>query len=338
MGRSKINIALFGLGRIGLMHGKNLMRNKDFNLHYVYDLNKKLTQKAAKILKSNPIDNPSIALRDKKIDAVFIASTTSTHIKLITDAAKYKKAIFCEKPLDLNIKKINACKKKIKKFKPKIQIGFNRRYDPGHNSLKKKLLQGKIGKLEKIIITSRDPAPPSLKYLKESGGIFRDMMIHDFDLVRFYLGKDVPKKLIATGSNISNSKFNIIKDYELASCMIKSQKGVQCIITNSRHCSFGYDQRVELFGSKGMIISDNKRENETSLYSSNSTSGKEPLMHFFVERYKEAYKNQLYDFSKFIKKNLRPLAEFEEGRKALIMANAAQKSIFSRKLEKLNFI
>ena len=208
----------------------------------------------------------------------------------------------------------------------------------GHNSLKKKLLQGKIGKLEKIIITSRDPAPPSFKYLKESGGIFRDMMIHDFDLVRFYLGKDVPKKLIATGSNISNSKFNIIKDYELASCMIKSQKGVQCIITNSRHCSFGYDQRVELFGSKGMIISENKRENETSLYSSNSTSGKEPLMHFFVERYKEAYKNQLYDFSKFIKKNLRPLAEFEEGRKALIMANAAQKSIFSRKLEELNFI
>ena len=105
MGRSKINIALFGLGRIGLMHGKNLMRNKDFNLHYVYDLNKKLTQKAAKILKSNPIDNPSIAFRDKKVDAVFIASTTSTHIKLITDAAKYKKAIFCEKPLDLNIKK-----------------------------------------------------------------------------------------------------------------------------------------------------------------------------------------------------------------------------------------
>ena len=332
-----INIALFGLGRIGLMHGKNLMRNKDFKLKYVYDLNKKLTIKASKILKSNKITSPSVAFKDKTLDAIFIASSTSTHIQLILDAVKYKKAIFCEKPLDLNIEKINNCKKKIKKLNPKIQLGFNRRYDPGHNSLKTKLLKGKIGKLEKIIITSRDPAPPSFKYLKESGGIFRDMMIHDFDLVRFYLGKDEPSNLIATGSNISNSKFNKIKDYELASCMIKSKKGVQCIITNSRHCSFGYDQRVELFGSKGMIISENKRENETSLYLNNSTSNKPPFMYFFIERYKEAYKNQLYDFSKFIKKNIKPLAQFEEGRRALIMANAARKSVKSKKIEKLYF-
>ncbi len=163
------------------------------------------------------------------------------------------------------------------------------------------------------------------------------MMIHDFDLVRFYLGKDEPLNLIATGSNISNGKFNKIKDYELASCMIKSKKGVQCIITNSRHCSFGYDQRVELFGSKGMIISENKRENETSLYLNNSTSNKPPFMYFFIERYKEAYKNQLYDFSKFIKKNIKPLAQFEEGRRALIMANAARKSVKSKKIEKLYF-
>jgi len=337
MGRSKINIALFGLGRIGLMHGKNLMRNKDFNLQYVFDLNKKLTQKVSKILKSKPIDNPLEALKDSKLDAVFIASTTSTHIKLIVESVKYKKVIFCEKPLDLNINKINDCKRKINKLKPKIQLGFNRRYDPGHNSLKKHLLRGKIGKLEKIIITSRDPAPPSLKYLKNSGGIFRDMMIHDFDLVRFYLGNDEPKHLIAAGSNISSYKFNKIKDYELASCMIKSKKGVQCIITNSRHCSFGYDQRVEIFGSNGMIISENKREKEISLHLKNSTSGKEPLMHFFIERYKEAYKNQLYDFAKFVKKNTKPLAQFEEGRRALIMANAAKKSLSSKKFEKLNF-
>ena len=332
-----INIALFGLGRIGLMHGKNLMRNKDFNLKYVYDLNKGLTNKVSKILKSHPINNPSIALKDKKLDAVFVASSTSTHIKIILQATSYKKAIFCEKPLDLNIEKINDCKKKIKKSNPKIQLGFNRRYDPGHNNLKKQLLKGKIGRLEKIIITSRDPAPPSIKYLKESGGIFRDMMIHDFDLVRFYLDKDEPTNLIASGSNISDKKFNKIKDHELASCMIRSKNGVQCIITNSRHCSFGYDQRVELFGSKGMIISDNKREYETSFYSNNSTSNKAPLMYFFVERYKEAYKNQLYDFSKFIRKNMKPLAEFEEGRRALIMANAAKKSLSTKRFEKLNF-
>ena len=332
-----IDIALFGLGRIGLMHGKNLMRNKDFNLKYVYDLNRNLTKKISKILKSSPIESPSIAFKDKNLDAIFIASTTSTHIKLILEAVKYKKAIFCEKPLDLNIKKINDCKKKIKKSHPKIQLGFNRRYDPGHNHLKKQLLKGKIGKLEKIIITSRDPAPPSIKYLKESGGIFRDMMIHDFDLIRFYLDKDKPVNLIATGSNISDKRFNKIKDHELATCVIKSKNGVQCIITNSRHCSFGYDQRVELFGSKGMVISENKRENEASLYLNNSTSNKAPLMNFFVERYKDAYRNQLYDFSKFIKKNIKPLAEFEEGRRALIMANAAKKSLASKKFEILHF-
>ena len=332
-----IDIALFGLGRIGLMHGKNLMRNKDFNLKYVYDLNRNLTKKISKILKSSPIESPSIAFKDKNLDAIFIASTTSTHIKLILEAVKYKKAIFCEKPLDLNIKKINDCKKKIKKSHPKIQLGFNRRYDPGHNHLKKQLLKGKIGKLEKIIITSRDPAPPSIKYLKESGGIFRDMMIHDFDLIRFYLDKDKPVNLIATGSNISDKRFNKIKDHELATCVIKSKNGVQCIITNSRHCSFGYDQRVELFGSKGMVISENKRENEASLYLNNSTSNKAPLMNFFVERYKDAYRNQLYDFSKFIKKNIKPLAEFEEGRRALIMANAAKKSLTSKKFEILHF-
>ena len=332
-----INIALFGLGRIGLMHGKNLMRNKDFNLKYVYDLNKVLTSKVSKILRSQPINNPSKAFKDKKLDAIFIASSTSTHIKLILEATRYKKAIFCEKPLDLNIEKINNCKKKIKKSNPKIQLGFNRRYDPGHNLLKEKLLKGKIGKLEKIIITSRDPAPPSIKYLKESGGIFKDMMIHDFDLVRFYLGKDEPINLIATASNISDKRFNKIKDHELATSVIKSKNGVQCIITNSRHCSFGYDQRVELFGSKGMIISENKRQNEASLYVNNSTSNKAPLMNFFVERYKEAYKNQLEDFSKYIKKNIKPLAQFEEGRRALIMSNSAKKSLKTKKIEKLKF-
>ena len=332
-----INIALFGLGRIGIMHGKNLMRNKDFNLKYVYDVDKSLTKKYSKILKAKAVYNPSIIFKNRNIKAIFIASTTSTHIKLILEGVKNKKIIFCEKPLDLSIEKINDCKKRIKNLNPKIQLGFNRRYDPGHNNLKKQLLKNKIGKLEKIIITSRDPAPPSLKYLKESGGIFRDMMIHDFDLVRFYLGKDEPLKIIASGSNISDKRFNKIKDFELASCIIQSKNGVQCVVTNSRHCSFGYDQRVELFGSKGMIISENKRENEISLYSSSSTSNKSPLLNFFIERYKDAYKNQLNDFAKFIKKNVRPLAEFEEGRRALIIANAAKKSLSSKKFEKLTF-
>ena len=332
-----INIALFGLGRIGLMHGKNLMRNSKFNLKYVYDIDQKLAKKAAKRLKAISIINPSIAFNDKKINGIFISSTTSTHIKFILESVKNNKAVFCEKPLDLNINKINKCKKKISKFNPKIQLGFNRRYDPGHNFLKKELVKGKIGKLEKIIITSRDPQPPSIKYLKQSGGIFRDMMIHDFDLLRFYLGKDEVKSIFASASNISDKRFSKIKDYELASCLIKSKNGVQCIITNSRHCSFGYDQRIELLGSKGMLISGNKKQNETELHNKNNTYQQIRLLNFFIDRYKEAYKNQLKDLFRMIKSNIRPLATFEDGRRALILANAAYKSLKDKKNINIKF-
>ena len=319
------------------MHAENLIKHPNFNLKYVYDINKSLTKKMAYKLKSNAISNPSTALKDDKIQAIFISSSTSTHIKLILEAAKNKKTIFCEKPLDLDINKINKCKKKISNLNPKIQLGFNRRYDPGHNSLKKELTKGKIGKLEKIIITSRDPAPPSTKYLKQSGGIFRDMMIHDFDLLRFYLDKDEVKSIFASASNISNKRFNKIKDYELASCIISSRNNVQCIITNSRHCSFGYDQRVELFGSKGMLISGNKNQNETELYTKNNTSQKKPLLNFFIHRYEDAYKNQLDDLFRMIKNKTKPLADFEDGRRALIIANSAYKSLRSKKRVKISF-
>jgi len=199
------------------------------------------------------------------------------------------------------------------------------------------LLQGVIGKLEKIIITSRDPAPPPLSYLKSSGGIFKDMMIHDFDLARFYAGSDQFESVFATGSNINDKKFDKIKDFELATSVMKTKKGVQCIITNSRHCSFGYDQRIELFGNKGMIISDNKRELETTIYTGNSTNIKAPLMHFFIERYSDAYKKQLDDLAKVCKKNIKPTADFEDGRRSLVLAETASKSLKSKKFEKVIF-
>jgi len=332
-----INIALIGLGRIGQMHGENLLLHNDFKLKYVFDLDKKLTNRIAKKFSSISINNPKIAFNDKEIDAIFIASSTSTHIKLIEEAVKYKKVIFCEKPLDLSIEKINNCKKKIKNLKPKIQLGFNRRYDPGHYSLKKDLNKGIIGRLEKIIITSRDPSPPTIKYLKVSGGIFKDMMIHDFDLLRFYLDKDELDSIFSTATNMSDKRFDKINDYELASCILNSKSGVQCIITNSRHCSFGYDQRVELFGSKGMLISGNKNLNETEVYTKSNTAQKKPLQYFFIERYKEAYKMQLNDLSKFIKKNVNPLSTFEDGRRALILAIAAKQSLKTKKQIKIKF-
>ena len=337
MGQNQINIALLGLGRIGQMHALNLINHPEFNLKYTFDIDKNLNNKLGKKYKSIPINNPNVAFNDKSIKCIFIATSTKTHLNYIDKAVRNKKVVFCEKPLDLSLKKINEYKKKLSKFNPKIQIGFNRRYDAGHNSLKKNLLNGKIGKLEKIIITSRDPAPPSTDYLKNSGGIFKDMMIHDFDLARYYVGSDEFKHLFATGEYFKDKKFKKVKDLELATVVMKTRKGVQCVITNSRHCSFGYDQRVELFGSKGMVISENQRDLETTSYFKNSTGSKRSFKNFFIERYSEAFKNQLSDLARFCKKNIKPRANFEDGRMSVILAETANKSLKTKKFELIKF-
>ncbi len=332
-----INIALFGLGRIGVMHAQNIYLNNNCSLQYVFDIDQALAKKIAKKFNSISIKNTRIAYTDKKVDVIFITTPTSTHIKYIMEAVKFKKTIFCEKPLDLNIKKINQCKKFIKKYNPKIQVGFNRRYDPGHYALKKSIQIGEIGKLEKIIITSRDPAPPSMAYLKVSGGIFRDMTIHDFDLIRFYLGNDEVKEIFATTTNLLDLRIKKINDYELAMCLIKSEKGVICMINNSRHCSYGYDQRVEVFGSKGMVISGNRRDNASEKFLGSKTAIKRPLLNFFIDRYEKAYQLQLDDLVYLVQKRKNPRASFEEGRKAIIIANAAYKSLKFNKVVKINF-
>ena len=332
-----INIALFGLGRIGSMHAQNIFLNNKCSLQYVFDIDQALAKKIAKKFNSISIENTRIAYNDKNVDVIFITTPTSTHIKYIMEAVKFKKTIFCEKPLDLNINKINECKKFIKKYNPKIQVGFNRRYDPGHYALKKSIQIGEIGKLEKIIITSRDPAPPSMAYLKVSGGIFKDMTIHDFDLIRFYLGNDEVKEIFATTTNLSDLRIKKINDYELAMCLIKSEKGIICMINNSRHCSYGYDQRVEVFGSKGMVISGNRRDYASEKFLGSKTAIKRPLLNFFIDRYEKAYQLQLNDLVYLVQKRKNPRASFEEGRKAIIIANAAYKSLKLNKVVKINF-
>ena len=329
-----INVALLGFGRIGQMHAKNINNNKSLNLLYVYDRQTNLSDKAKKLYNCKIEKNFKKIFEDKNVNVIFISSSTSTHIKFIEEGIKNKKVIFCEKPLDLNIKKIVKTLKKVKKKKSKIQLGFNRRYDPGHFSIKKDLDKNKIGRLEKIIITSRDPSPPSINYLKSSGGIFRDMMIHDFDLCRFYLGKDQIKEIYSTTSSFL-PMYSKINDHELATAVMKSNNGVICIITNSRHCSFGYDQRVELFGKNGMLISGNKKIDETEIYNSKSSNNKKPFLNFFIDRYKEAYKIQLNDLVSLTKKNIKPRSTFYDGYEALKLANAAQKSIILKRAVKL---
>ena len=333
-----INVALYGLGRIGQMHGENLFKHPKFKLKYVFDTDNKLALKSANKFKAIAINDYKIALKDKNVDVIFIASSTATHIKFISEAAEYKKTIFCEKPLDLDLKKIVNCSKYIKKFSPRIQIGFNRRYDPGHYYLKRSIDQKKIGELQKIIITCRDPAPPSYAYLKTAGGIFKDMIIHDFDLIRFYLKNDPIQEVFATTSDLSEyyKLFKSVKDYELATVVLKSKKGVLCTINNARHCTYGHDQRVEVFGTKGMLISNNKRDNEVEFSNKNGTNSKSHLLNFFIERYKEAYYLQLHDLADLTTKNKKPRANFDDGHKALVLAEAAGESLKQKKIIKIS--
>ena len=329
-----INIALLGFGRIGQMHAENINKNKDLKLLHVYEKVDSLCRKANKLYNCNIEKDYNKIFKDKKVHIIFISSPTNTHIKFIEAGVKYKKTIFCEKPLDLDIKKISKTFIKIKKRKSKIQLGFNRRFDPGHSSIKRDLEKNKIGKLEKIIITSRDPAPPPTAYLKSSGGIFRDMMIHDFDLCRLYLGKDEICEVQAFTSSFEPI-YKRIKDHELAVVTMKSKKGVLCVITNSRHCSFGYDQRIELFGKKGMLISGNKKINSTSLFNKSQTNSQKPFMNFFIERYSDAYNLQLKELVDLHKGKSKSKSTFEDGYIALKLANACYKSLKLKKTIKI---
>jgi myo-inositol 2-dehydrogenase/D-chiro-inositol 1-dehydrogenase len=329
-----INIALLGFGRIGQMHAENINKNKDLNLLYVYEKINSLCTKAVKLHNCKIEKNYNKIFKDKKVDIIFICSPTNTHIKFIEEGIKYKKTIFCEKPLDLNINKIKKTFNKVKKNKTKIQLGFNRRYDPGHYSIKQDLMKNKIGKLEKIIITSRDPAPPSVKYLKSSGGIFRDMMIHDFDLCRLYLGNDEITEVQAFTSSFE-PLYKKIKDSELAVVSMKTKKGVLCVITNSRHCSFGYDQRVELFGKKGMLLSGNKKINSTEFFNSKQSNAQKPFLNFFIDRYKDAYNLQLKELVSLHQEKVKSRSTFEDGYIALKLANACYQSSKLKKTIKL---
>jgi len=237
----------------------------------------------------------------------------------------------------LDINKVNKCREELVDVKSQIQIGFNRRFDLSHSKVQQARLSKEIGELEMIIITSRDPAAPGLDYLNACGGFFRDTTIHDFDLSRFILGEDPIVEVSAFGENLFDDNVKTAKDFDTAMFILKSKSGVLIHINNSRRAVYGYDQRVEVFGSKGMVISNNQTPNSTERFTSSSTSSKEPIHFFFIERYQQAYKDQLNSFIETVNTNSKPKVTFEDGRKALIIANAAYESHKSKKIIEINY-
>jgi myo-inositol 2-dehydrogenase/D-chiro-inositol 1-dehydrogenase len=330
-----VNFALFGAGRIGVMHAANLVANPRAKLAYVYDVNAAAAEACAAKHKAKVAPSIDAVLKDKAVDAVLIASSTNTHVDLITAAAKAGKAILCEKPIDLDIKRVERCKKAIAGTGVPIQIGFNRRYDPSHRAVRDAVARGEIGPLELLVITSRDPGLAPMAYLKVSGGIFRDMTIHDFDLARFVLGEDPIVEVSAAGSVMVEKALAEIGDVDTVMVTMKAKSGALVHINNSRRAVYGYDQRVEAFGAKGMVQSDNLRANTLTRYGAKSTDAKEPLLNFFIERYGQAYLDELNEFIDCVAKRKTPSVGFEDGRLALILADAAWGSLKSGKTVKI---
>ena len=326
-----------GAGRIGKMHAKNLSMHSKSNLSYVYDINQDFANEVAKLSGAKVAQSAEEAINDKNVDAVFIASATPTHIDFMTMAAKAGKAVLCEKPIDLDIAKVDKCYETIKNFSVPIQIGFNRRFDKSNKKIKLAKDNGEIGNLEMVIITSRDPEPPGIEYLKAAGGFFRDTTIHDFDLSRFILGDDPVIEVSAYGSQLISAECKEVGDQDTAMFIMRSQKGVLIHINNSRRAVYGYDQRVEIFGSKGMMISNNQSPTSVEKFDKNMTYAKDPIHFFFIERYEQSYKDQLDDFVNIIMNNEKPSVTFEDGRNALLLANAAYESFETGKSAKVNY-
>jgi len=323
-----LTFALFGAGRIGKMHAQNIHAFAQSQLKYVFDVYTPTAQEVADSTGALVADNIDIALADPDVDAVLIATSTDTHVDLIIRAAKAGKAILCEKPIDLDIDKVNYCLDAIAGCDVPIQIGFNRRFDPSHNAAALAAKDGSIGQLEQLIITSRDPGMAPVEYLKSSGGIFRDMIIHDFDMARFILNEEIIE-LQVMGSALVDEKITDIGDVDSVMIIMKSESGKLIHINGSRRASYGYDQRVEVFGSEGMVISNNQTPTSITRFSMQQTQVQDPLYSFFIDRYEAAYNLQLTSFIKNVLENNPVSPNFEDGKKAQELAEAAQRSLIS---------
>jgi len=326
---TKLRLALFGAGRIGKIHAATIDANPDCELVSVVDIDESAAKEVANRYSSKVMTADEV-FDDKNIEAVLICSAANTHADLIEKAARANKVIFCEKPIDLSLKRVQACLKVVEENSASLSLGFNRRYDNNFMAIKTALDEGEIGKAELITISSRDPGLPPMDYMKLSGGIFKDMMIHDFDMAVWLKG-EMPVRLSAHASAIVEPSISEFGDFDTAVVSMEFADASLAVITNSRRASYGYDQRIEVHGEKGMLSMENVLENTVSISNEYGTNKAKPL-HFFLERYMQAYANELNDFVSCFADGKKPKASGKDGENALILALAAEKSIKTGKI------
>ncbi len=318
-----IAIALLGAGRIGQIHGRNIASSNRARLAAIADPFPE-GAKALSAATGAPIRTPEEIFSDKSIDAVLIATPTDTHTDFIDQAAGAGKAVLCEKPVDLSAARIRETLARVDKAGIPLMIAFNRRFDPNFASLQKRLAEGAAGNVELVTILSRDPAPPPISYIERSGGLFRDMMIHDFDMARFLLGEEVAE-VYAAGSALIDPAVGQAGDVDTAAVLLKTKSGKICQISNSRRATYGYDQRIEVHGSKGMLSAGNVHET-TVQFAGVGGFVADPVQHFFLERYAAAYRNEIEAFIDAVTKGTKPSPDGYDGLQAQLLADAATES------------
>lgn len=317
---STLNVAVIGAGRIGQIHARNVAAHSALQLAGIADPDRAAAERLAQATAST-----AIALDDAfHADAVLICSPTTTHADYIERAAAAGKAVFCEKPIDLSSERVRICLETVRRSGIPLMVGFNRRFDRHFGALKQRLDAGDIGALELVTIISRDPSPPPLGYIATSGGLFRDMMIHDLDLARYFLGEE-PVEVLAAASALVDPEIGAAGDVDTAVATLKTASGRLCQISNSRRATYGYDQRIELHGSKGLLRAGNVTATMVE-YADREGFRTDPALPFFLERYADAYRDELDAFVVAVQTGAAPKPDGEDGLRALVLADAATES------------
>ena len=321
-----LGLGLFGCGRIGRVHAATIARSSKARLVAVYDAIDTVAREVAESYGADVrLADEMMASAD--IDAILICSPTPTHFDLITAAAAAGKPVFCEKPVDMSADRIRAAAKLVSENNVPFLTAFNRRFDPSFALLESQLRQGAVGEIELVSITSRDPSPPPIGYIQSSGGIFRDMMIHDFDLARFLMDED-PVRVFASGSALVDPKIGEAGDVDTAVVVLTTASGKLCQISNSRRATYGYDQRIEVHGSAGMLQAQNIPEHSV-LHANASGFRAAPSKHFFLERYETAYAAELDYFVDAVVSGTPMRPSIHDGLRAQMLADAATASLQS---------
>ncbi len=318
-----IRVGLIGAGRIGRIHGQNVAASDKAKLVTIADAVPEAAQALATRLGTRT-GSANAVIRARDIDAILICAPTDIHADLIEAAVKAGKAVFCEKPVDLSSKRIVACLKKVAASGRPLMIGFNRRFDPNFAEARRRILAGAIGQVELVSILSRDPSPPPPSYVARSGGLFRDMMIHDLDMARFLLGEE-PVEVHAVGSSLVDPAIGEAGDVDTAAVLLKTATGKIAQITNSRRAAYGYDQRFEVHGSKGMVRAQNVPLTTVEI-ATGAGFLSDPVLPFFLERYAAAYRAELDHFLDSLIAGTVPSPSGEDGLKAQLLADAATRS------------